>query len=258
MTTSDPADHTELTDDRLDSLLRHADDELLHRIQAAVDPAITLTAVMDTNAVIVEQGRPGEPAHAEQAAVLIMRRGVLIQISRSLDRALDRAGDLARVLADDRVGDLDRALNRALDLDLNRALNRALDLDRDLALARARTRVRLLIPALNRARALARDLDRARDFVLALDRARDFVLALNRARDLARDLAEREIIASGADLSLLAIDDVEIVVGVVWDDETTWPPGIADHVRAASQEIRPGVYRVGGGSERDPAEYARY
>jgi hypothetical protein len=56
---------------------------------------------------------------------------------------------------------------------------------------------------------------------------------------------------------LLDIDDVEMVAGVIWDETTAWPPGIADQVRAASQEIRPGVYRVGGGSERDPAEYAR-
>jgi len=48
-----------------------------------------------------------------------------------------------------------------------------------------------------------------------------------------------------------------MVAGVIWDETTAWPPGIADQVRAASQEIRPGVYRVGGGAERDPAECAR-
>jgi hypothetical protein len=32
-----------------------------------------------------------------------------------------------------------------------------------------------------------------------------------------------------------------MVAGVVWDETTAWPPGIADQVRAASQEIRPAV-----------------
>lgn len=68
MTASDPAGRAELTDDELDSLLRYADDELLHRIQATVDPAITLTAVMDIGTAGAEQARPGEPAHADQAA----------------------------------------------------------------------------------------------------------------------------------------------------------------------------------------------
>jgi hypothetical protein len=290
MTASDPADRTELTDDRLDSLLRSADDELLHHIQAAVDPAITLTAVMNIGTAGAEQARPDEPAHADQAAVLIMQRDVLIQISRTLARALDharaldravddalgltdardpgsflrlnstRAGVLALVLDRDRVRfrhlvrDLDRALelDRALanDLDFDRVLDRASDLDHDLA--SALNLGRDLTPDLGRALARADALALARNLARTL--ASDFTSALTRTCEL----AEREITASGADLSLLAIDDVEMVAGVVWDEETTWPPGIADHVRAASQEIRPGVYRVGGGSERDPAEYARH
>jgi hypothetical protein len=39
---------------------------------------------------------------------------------------------------------------------------------------------------------------------------------------------------------LLAIDDVEMVAGVICDETTAWPPEIADQVRAASQEIRRG------------------
>ena len=255
MTASDPADRAELTDDGLDSLLRYVDDELLHHIQDTVDPAITLTAVMDIGTVNAEQAHPGEPAHADQPAILIMRRRVLIpvtrsiqaarELARSLGRALDLAAraldgardvtlDAARVLASDFAPLLD--LVHALDLDLEDDLARALALARDLDIA------------------LARDLDFAR----ARDLARDLILVLDLTSDRAWDLAEREIIASGADLSLLAIDDVEMVVGVIWDEATSWPSGIANQVRAASQEIRPGVYRVKGGSKRDLAEYARY
>ena len=50
---------------------------------------------------------------------------------------------------------------------------------------------------------------------------------------------------------------MSVLVGVVWTEETAWPPGIADQVRARSRAIRPGVYRVCGGSERDPSELVR-
>jgi hypothetical protein len=47
-----------------------------------------------------------------------------------------------------------------------------------------------------------------------------------------------------------------MVADVIRDEAPAWPPGIADRVRAASREIGPGLYRVEGGSERDPAKYA--
>src|SRR5690242_12112228 len=73
MTTSDPPDGTELTDDNLDSLLRHVDDELLHHIQAAVDPAINLTAVMNIDAA--NAGSPkAEPAAAKASVQAVSEK----------------------------------------------------------------------------------------------------------------------------------------------------------------------------------------
>ena len=59
--------------------------------------------------------------------------------------------------------------------------------------------------------------------------------------------------ASGADLSGLDLADVSVLEGVVWTEETTWPPGIRGEVQAQSEVIREGVYQVRGGSEREPA-----
>jgi hypothetical protein len=63
-----------------------------------------------------------------------------------------------------------------------------------------------------------------------------------------------EVDASGADLSALDLADMSVLEGVVWTEETTWPDGIREQVQSRSLEIRPGVYRVHGGSERDPSE----
>jgi hypothetical protein len=60
---------------------------------------------------------------------------------------------------------------------------------------------------------------------------------------------------SGADVSQLKLNlqDEGALRGVVWDAYTVWPAEIAARVHAWSREIRPGVFQVGGGSERDPS-----
>ncbi|WP_170180512.1 hypothetical protein [Actinomadura pelletieri] len=39
---------------------------------------------------------------------------------------------------------------------------------------------------------------------------------------------------------------------MVWDRATRWPPGLHEQIADRSEEIGAGVYRVGGGTERDP------
>jgi hypothetical protein len=45
-----------------------------------------------------------------------------------------------------------------------------------------------------------------------------------------------------------------VLEGVLWTEGTTWPPHMCEQVRLRSREIRPGVYQVQRGGERDPSE----
>ena len=77
---------------------------------------------------------------------------------------------------------------------------------------------------------------------------------LDRDLAFARDLAGRQIDASGADLSGMKIRHLGALDGVTWTRETAWPPGIAGQVEKHSGEIRPGVYQVRLGYARDRDE----
>lgn len=66
-------------------------------------------------------------------------------------------------------------------------------------------------------------------------------------------LALIEVDASGADLSRADFRDLDVLEGVIWTAETIWPPGVAGPIRDRSAEIRPGVFQVRGGSERNPS-----
>jgi hypothetical protein len=61
----------------------------------------------------------------------------------------------------------------------------------------------------------------------------------------ARELAGIQADVSGVDLSDAHID-MEALADVIWTSDTTWPADIADDVRAGSEELRPGVYKVRG------------
>jgi hypothetical protein len=82
------------------------------------------------------------------------------------------------------------------------------------------------------------------------------------ARDLAaangcnprRHLASIEIDASGVDLSDAHLPDVDLLDGVIWTPETTWPVTMENQVRAHSRQIRESVYQVhSGGRSRSKA-----
>jgi hypothetical protein len=67
-------------------------------------------------------------------------------------------------------------------------------------------------------------------------------------------LAVTPIDASSADLRHLSFGDLSELEGILWTPDTKWPARSADEIRARSDEIRPRVYRVRGGNERDPLE----
>ena len=147
----------------------------------------------------------------------------------SLDHA--RASDLAGMLT--RASALAASLDRAL-------LARALAHNRDLA--------RSLTGAIASLRPSAIDI--SRDLASMLPGL--FDSASNTVGDIANDIDDIPIDVSGMDLSHLGLRQyLDILDGVVWSDDTRWPPGGASLVATRSEEIRPGIYQVGGDSEQD-------
>jgi hypothetical protein len=171
--------------------------------------------------------------------------------------ALPYDGAVSRDFARDLDAVRDEALNAARALDLAPdvgcgvvpvacAHEQAYELGRALKLASALVlnfepeHDRELRSALGEAVAHARALDRHLEDALSI--------ALIRYRE---DSAQ-QIIASGADLFGLPVQAREVLVGVVWDDDTRWAPGLREHVAARSTEIAPGLYRITPDStERD-------
>jgi hypothetical protein len=85
----------------------------------------------------------------------------------------------------------------------------------------------------------------------ALDRVRDIDRARDRARALDDELRTRHVDASGVDLSDVTIEDMDVLDGVIWSSQTTWPPGLRDQVRMCSREIGAGIYQVERGNDPD-------
>jgi hypothetical protein len=83
-------------------------------------------------------------------------------------------------------------------------------------------------------------------------------VALDRALSLnpVSVLASIPVDVSGLDLSCDDIDDLNALGGVTFTAKTTWPPGIAQTVRARSEEIRPGIYQICDAGEGDAASPA--
>jgi hypothetical protein len=273
-----------LTDKELDSALSARDAQLLDHVRAHANPASTLVALLDLNvdlnpAVPSAPHRPPDPSTTHVLPSLDNPR-TPARVIASRMRVLDVALDLARALVLALGIDRSRALD--IDLDIDRTLARARDtactLDSDLALDLALD----LDLALARARDTACTLDLDLDHALGLDHAQKIarVLALNidlnlvqevarvitRARDLALDidraLSDVPVDASGADLSDLKLGEdlreyPHVLVGVVWNRDTRWPPGMHVWIMRLSEEIKPGVWRVRSGTERDRHEASR-
>jgi len=79
-------------------------------------------------------------------------------------------------------------------------------------------------------------------------RVRDTVDDLHLATVLnpARELAWIQIDASGVDLSGALFHDLDDLIGVIWTSDTTWPHHVVNEVRARSDEVGPGIYKVRG------------
>jgi hypothetical protein len=265
-----------LANSDLDQFLTATNRELLAYIEAATDPNAALTA-------IIRRATPAGPAGGSATAasghdadrtpvvLAIGTRSSIRRLSRAIDRALSRALVLSRDL--EPTSPLTRGLSphiaRALASDLAWATAGDLDVAHNLARGLVRVLVNGLTDTLNaldsaRASALRLADDLAHNPDLGTDAARARVgsikniltIARDRVRDIERALGSQQVDASGADLSEITIDDVNTLDGVIWTGRTTWPPSIADQVRACSQQIRPGVYQVHGGSEHDPADFA--
>lgn len=235
--------------------------ELERVITRARDMAIDIERVLD-----------------DRADALVITRALADWRDQALDDLLGRARDLAlaimqdlqRTLLLDRelTADHDRAIRRELSIDVNgttmldrlRELDRALNHSRELSIEREIGAARELTADLKRARRLGREKETDRE--LSRGRARQLAIAIDvglvRARQLAgnamRLINAFQVDASGADLSGVRVSDPEILVGVIWTDETTWPADVADRIRILSQELSEGIYQVRGGGQRYDTE----
>jgi hypothetical protein len=234
--TNNDHDHRsdEITDTELNQLLAAGNRGLLDHIEATAVPELILTAIMTQRTqpsavapILATSKNPGQIPAALMISTRIRAHELVFALTVALDLALEVWTDLNRARAYIRARDIARDLDhrRAFALDLARVL------DSDLA------------------RELASTLDRA--FARALGRGvfvRPLDIVVRRALDLARELAStldaQHLDASDTDLSDMEIGHLDALDGIIWTNQTTWPPGIADQVRVHSQEIRPGLYQV--------------
>jgi hypothetical protein len=224
----------EITDTELNQLLAAGNRGLLDHIEATANPELILTTIMTQSTqpsammpILATSKNPAQIPAALMISTRIRAHELVSALAVALDLALEVWADLnwarSSIRARDIARDLDHRRSFALDL--------ASTLDSDLA------------------RELARALDRA--FARALGRGvfvRPLDDAVRRALDLAHELAStldaQHLDASDTDLSDMEIRHLDALDGVLWTNQTTWPPSIANQVRVHSQEIRPGVYQV--------------
>ncbi|MFI0410811.1 hypothetical protein [Actinomadura sp. 3N508] len=283
MSDHDPA---ALSDTELDRLLLAAHDDLLRHAREHTDPTIGLLALMEDpsdDLVVLElralthrtQKRMPEGVPELRDALLradlpdpyLQHLTYLMTLTQALITVSDRYPNTARAAAGDLARELDsaRAVARALDLatDLDSARAIAGELARDPNSTRAVARTLALFEALYRALRHAiypvRGLgDHARvvsevienDLNGRLVWTSKSVFALVRAVASALEAASVDL--SGVDVSHLQDMDLEVLAGAVWDRGTTWPASMRELVERHSEEIGEGVFRVRGGTEREP------
>jgi hypothetical protein len=265
--TDQPSGHDGMTEKELDQLLAAVNRDLLGYVQDHADPNHMLTAIMAGNA----RNSSNQAPPASEIAQAITLRSSVEALAYDLTRVRVRAFFLDGVFARDRADGL--VLNHvdALADDLASARDRADGLADDLASARdltdglANDLTRDLTDALADDLTLADELSRSLAHADALTRgdarglSRALVRTLDRAvertRGLARELITLQLDASGADLTEVNIADPAVLDGVIWDEETRWPPGVRAMVEPpVSKEIRPGVYLVRTGDAPDRSQ----
>ncbi|MFG1941415.1 hypothetical protein [Nonomuraea sp. NPDC048826] len=214
-------------EDELDLLLARCDAGLEAHARAHTDVESYVTAMMSLFAV------------PQPTTVSLFRARLRL---REVEQALARAASCANRLAVSRPGErteeLRQAVGRALavagDLggttDLLRALN--------VALARA-----LAVALFHRYPTTGEEDVPLPELIIEVSRA------LADAGDLTADLTEVEdrsapMNVAGVDLSDVRLPSLTAIHGVVWDERTVWPPGMAEFVGVVSEEIEPGTFRV--------------
>ncbi|TYK44013.1 hypothetical protein [Actinomadura decatromicini] len=233
----DEPTRSDLTDVELDAALAAGDIELLDHVRAHSNPAAVLSALLDGGPTSTSWDAAAPPSRRTDASpprpALAAERILARSHARDLVTLIERA--CGRV----------PAFNGGVSLVLSRARIIALTLVHILQLVRA-------LGELHRARELHQALSRAFALTGAAEQDRVLEQALDLARGLARDLAARPVDASGADLTAVRVSDLAVLDGVVWDEDTRWPLDLRERIVSRSEEIASGVYRVRGGTERDP------
>jgi hypothetical protein len=111
----------------------------------------------------------------------------------------------------------------------------------DFAIVIARTLERILADTTDPAEATEAISEHAQTIVRRLERARD--LQLGQAI-LRRTDGITHVDTSGADLSYLRRDTLEVPVGTAWSEETKWPTGVIARLRTVSRKYQSGRYLV--------------
>lgn len=125
-------------------------------------------------------------------------------------------------------------------IDSARALGRSRMLDFAIAIARTLERT-LLDTDVNDTGTATAISEHAHTIVRRLERARDLQLgeAILRPID-----GITHVDTSGADLSYLRQDRLEVPVGTTWSEDTKWPTGVRARLRTISRKYRSGRYVV--------------
>ncbi|WP_157245846.1 hypothetical protein [Nonomuraea typhae] len=222
-----------MADDDLRAILAQAHRDVMDYVEAHTSDEDLLDALPDPAPC-------PPPVHLVEAVVQARMR--LRGIARELVRAELHAQAAATTLGDKRARTLHRAVlaahdAAAKDLAGLPGLNRALTVALAQALARL---VRLHSPE-----------DAPRNEIVAENLGcvvEALAQAIGDAGELAGELARvndlEGVDASGVDLSGLNVPSVELLRGILWDNRTIWPPKVTALVRACSEEVRAGVFRV--------------
>ena len=199
-------------------------------------------------------------AQARAAAVTLRQHflGFLLREGLGPDDAQLLAAALMRALGEENRADYTGAYRsascRGLLADLATELHESLRLARSIPCAPAAWRqlLELICKTADHLARTAETLPPRPAPELSIAKLNDIGLSLaGLISEIDRFVAD-EVDVSGLDLSRAVLPDVDLLKGVIWTLETTWPPGLAETVRAQSTMIGDGVYQVIGGAERDP------
>ncbi|WP_067829139.1 hypothetical protein [Actinomadura kijaniata] len=276
---------TDPTDAALDAFLTIGSGELLGYLREHVDPSLALGSLLalppDTATTVRTLGTASPSTPAAHAQSHLELRIACHQLAHALTDARTLIGDFISTASTLRplalAADLDIScaadmeINFARARNLSRDLSRVLSGARDLAHGQARASIfdraltDSLIRAVDRAHSAARELNYALDYAPdRIEYSRVVTLAavinanlapvLSHAQDAKRSLLEEKVDVSGMDLRTVQVTrtNLEMLAGMMWDEATRWPSGLRNQIKARSEQVQPGRYRVHSGTERDP------